>query len=49
MRYSFDDISFGFTKTGRKLDEKLFKRDPGLSDAEWYRAARVLAQYLNQR
>lgn len=47
MRYSFDDVRFGQTKDGTKIDVALARRPPGLTRRAWYEFAGQLAGQLN--
>ena len=46
VRYSFDDMSFGLTNNGNKIDCKLVARPQGLANEAWYRFASDLIHIL---
>lgn len=49
MKYSFDDVWFGLTKDGNKLDERIVQRPAGLTQETWYSFAGALAKKMNEK
>jgi hypothetical protein len=47
-RYSFDDLSIGWTKDGNKIDRKIVPRPPKLSNDGWYQFAGEIIAMLNE-
>jgi hypothetical protein len=49
MKWSFDDVQFGLSKTGTKIDVRYAGRPVGLSNDQWYKFVGELAAALNAK
>ncbi len=45
--YSFDDTHFGVTNDGTKIDIKVARRPPGLTNEAWYTFAGELVTHFS--